>query len=100
MKKVLIQFNLKGFSVKKYDQTWDELRKAGFSNPKGLIHHTGAQNGDDLIVSDVWESEEAFKKFGETLMPIMAKMGVTNPVPMILPVHYDYQAAHYEYQTK
>ena len=31
----------------------------------------------------------AFEKFGETLMPILAKMGIAEAKPEILPVHYE-----------
>jgi heme-degrading monooxygenase HmoA len=82
---------LRGVTTKQFDQSWEDLRKAGHSNPKGLLHHTGAQNGRNFMVVDVWESQEAFSKFGETLMPIMAKNGIKNPVPLILPVHFEYE---------
>ena len=90
MKKVIVQFNTPGMTVKQYDQTWEELRKAGHSNPSGLLHHIGAQQGNNWVVVDVWESVEAFNKFGETLMPILAKLGVTQVQPVITPVHYEY----------
>ncbi len=90
MKKVLVQFNLQGFTTKQYDQTWATLREKGYAEPKGLLHHTGCQNGNTMIVTDIWESEEAFKKFGTTLTPILQNMGITNPTPTITPVHYEY----------
>ncbi len=43
-----------------------------------------------MIAVNVWESEEAFNKFGETLMPIMGKLGVAIVQPVITPVHYEY----------
>ena len=89
MKKQLVQFNIPGMTSKQYDQAWQELRKAGLSNPKGLIHHVGAQQGNNWVVVDVWESAEAFMKFGETLMPILSKLGVPNVPPVITPVHYE-----------
>ena len=88
MEKVLVQFNVPGSTTKQYDQAWNDLRAAGHSNPKGLLHHVGAQDGNNLVVVDVWESEEAFAKFGETLGPIMAKNGI-NGKPTIVPVHYE-----------
>jgi hypothetical protein len=90
MKKVLVQFSLPGVTTKQYDQTWETLRKTGQAEPKGLIHHTGCQTGNTIMVCDVWESEEAYKKFGDTLTPIMTKLGITNTTPTIIPVHYDY----------
>lgn len=89
MKKQLIQFIIPGMTAKQYDQCWDELRKAGQANPPGRIYHVGAQQGTSWVVVDVWESVETFNKFGETLMPIMAKLGVTMVPPVITPVHYE-----------
>jgi hypothetical protein len=90
MKKVLVQFNIPGMTAGQYDQCWEELRKAGQTNPKGLLHHVGAQQDNNWAVVDVWESVEAFNKFGETLMPIMGKLGIAQVQPVITPVHYEY----------
>ena len=89
MKKQLVQFNAPGMTSKQYDQVWQELRKAGQSHPKGLIYHVGAQQGNNWVVVDIWESSEAFSKFGETLMPILNKLGLSVPPPVITPVYYD-----------
>ena len=35
----------------------------------------------------VWESQEAFAKFGETLVPIMADLGADPGQPMVSRVH-------------
>jgi hypothetical protein len=42
------------------------------------------------VVVDVWESEEHFNKFGETLVPILTKVGVTQVPPLITPVYFEY----------
>ncbi len=93
MNKVIIQFSFPGLSVKTYDNAWSELRSTGYSNPKGLLHHVGGIQGNNLIVVDVWESLEAFNKFGEILMPILSKVGFPNIKPLIIPVHYEYYGA-------
>ncbi len=89
MEKQLVQFRIPDMTAKQYDQCWDDLRDLGMQNPPGLIHHVGAQLGDGMVVTDVWESMDAFAKFGETLMPILAKMGIAESKPEILPVHYE-----------
>ena len=93
MKKVMVQFSIPGMTVKQYNQCWDEMRKTGYGNPNGLLHHVGAQQGNNMVVVDVWESEEAFNKFGEVLMPIFIKVGVVPVKPVITPVVYDYSGA-------
>jgi hypothetical protein len=92
MKKVIVQFSFPGLSVKTYDKAWEELRSKGYTNPKGLLHHVGGLSGNNLIVCDVWESEDAFNKFGEVLMPVISKLGFPNVKPIITPVHYEYNS--------
>ena len=89
MEKQLVQFNIPGMTAQQYDKCWDELRKAGHENPNGLIHHVGAQHGDNWIVVDVWESMEHFHDFGEILMPILQKIGAPDVQPTISSVHYE-----------
>jgi hypothetical protein len=90
MKKVIVQFSFPGLSLKTYDKAWEELRSKGYSNPKGLLHHVGGIQGKNLIVCDVWESLEAFNKFGEILLPLIGRLGFPNVKPTIIPVHYEY----------
>ena len=89
MKKVIVQFSFPGVTSKQFDQAWDELRNAGVEHPEGLVHHVAGQNGNNWIVVDIWESEEAFRKFGETLMPILSKAGVPQVAPVITPVYFE-----------
>jgi hypothetical protein len=37
------------------------------------------------FVTDVWESEEAFRRFGEVLMPMLEELGVRDVQPKIYP---------------
>jgi hypothetical protein len=53
---------------------------------KGLLAHIAGQGQNGFRVVDVWESQEAFNQFGETLMPTLEKLGV-NIEPDIYPVH-------------
>lgn len=100
MKKIMVQFNMPGVSLKQYDEAWKDVRAAGHSNPKGLIHHAGGIQGNNLIISDVWESEDAFKKFGETLMPILQKQGFPNVQPTIIPVHFAHAGVEAKLESK
>jgi hypothetical protein len=43
---------------------------------EGLLAHIAGQGQHGFRVVDVWESEEAFQRFGETLMPILQELGV------------------------
>ena len=52
----------------------------------GLLAHTAGQGESGFRVVDVWESEEAFSRFGETLIPILQELGVEGQ-PEIDPAH-------------
>jgi hypothetical protein len=52
----------------------------------GLIVHAAGQSAHGFRVVDVWESEEAFRKFGEKLTPIMQEVGIQGE-PEIYPSH-------------
>ena len=53
---------------------------------EGLIFHAAGQGDRGFRVVDVWESEEAVRRFGEVLQPVLAEVGVTDP-PEIYPAH-------------
>ena len=44
---------------------------------EGLLAHIAGQGPNRFRVIDVWESEEAFGRFGETLMPILQALSRT-----------------------
>ncbi len=52
----------------------------------GLLAHVAGQGESGFRVVDVWESEDAFRRFGETLMPILQEIGVEGQ-PEIYPAH-------------
>lgn len=43
---------------------------------EGLLVHAAGQGENAFRVVDVWESEDAFRRFGEHLMPILQELGV------------------------
>jgi hypothetical protein len=43
---------------------------------EGLLAHVAGQGPNGFRVVDVWASEDAFRRFGETLMPILQEVGV------------------------
>jgi hypothetical protein len=53
---------------------------------EGLSVHIAGQGENGGRVVDVWESEDAFRRFGETLMPILQEIGVEDQ-PEIYPTH-------------
>ena len=53
---------------------------------QGLLAHVAGQGPNGFRVVDVWESEEAFRKFGEKLGPIMKAIGIDGQ-PEVYPAH-------------
>jgi hypothetical protein len=51
---------------------------------EGLLAHIAGEGPNGFRVVDVWESEDAARRFGDVLMPILAELGVTQP-PEIYP---------------
>jgi hypothetical protein len=92
MKRMLVTFDFPGMTSQKYDQVWEDLRNAGLTRPKGLIHHIGAPTPTGWIIVDVWESVDRFKDYNEILLPILSKYDIPLIAPRIMPVHYYYNA--------
>ncbi|MFI1582487.1 hypothetical protein [Embleya sp. NPDC020630] len=53
----------------------------------GLISHTSAATPDGPLIVDVRESEEAFREFGKTIIPILEELGAPDPKPRIYQTH-------------
>ena len=62
----------------KYEEVQRRLEAVGEAAPAGRSYHVAFHMGDGLQVVDVWESQEAFDAFGQTLMPILTELGI-NP---------------------
>ena len=43
---------------------------------EGLLVHAAGEGKNGFCVVDVWESQEAFDRFGEKLRPVMETIGV------------------------
>ncbi len=87
MKGILIQFSIAKMTKQQYDGVIAELEEAGLGNIPERLYHVAAPNGEGWHVTDVWSSEEAFNKFGETMIPALINNGVEPAEPLILPIH-------------
>ena len=78
-----------GFTPAKYDTVLKQLDQAGagFGKVPGRTFHCAMEADGIISVFDVWDSMEQFQKFGETLIPIMNKVGVDPGQPMVMKVH-------------
>lgn len=91
---IAVIFQIPGMTQAQYDQGAEAVTGGRGAVEKlsdwpvpGLISHTAGPTPDGWFVVDIWESEEAFQRFGEIIVPILTGLGVTNPEPKVYPVH-------------
>jgi hypothetical protein len=84
---ISVYINPASATAEQYDEIIRRLEAAGAGNPAGRLYHACFGSGDKLQVFDIWESQEAFAKFGETMMPIVQEVGLDIGQPMVAPVH-------------
>ncbi|MGH8999707.1 MAG: hypothetical protein ACRDY7_09995 [Acidimicrobiia bacterium] len=75
-------FDFPTFTQERYEQTVQKLTgKSRMESPadwpaEGLLVHIAGQSDRGFRVVDVWESEDAFKRFAESITPILAEVGM------------------------
>jgi hypothetical protein len=82
-----LYFQPTGFTPERYDEAIKRLDAAGAGAPEGRLYHFAMETDGNVSVFDVWESEETFAKFGETLLPILSEVGADPGQPMVMPIH-------------
>jgi len=82
-----IYFVHEGFTREKYDSAISQLEAAGAGAPAGRTYHVALETDGAINVFDIWESQEEFEAFGQTLMPILSELGVGLKDPMVAHVH-------------
>jgi len=72
-----------------YDQVIKQLEAAGHGQPPGRQFHVAARKGTGYVVTDVWESQEAFDRFFQILGPLLQQVRSEPEQPSVqfLPVH-------------
>ena len=82
-----IYFNPESMNAAQYDDIIKRLDAAGAGKPAGRLYHACFGSGEKLQVFDIWESQEAFDTFGQTLMPILQQVGLDPGQPMVEQIH-------------
>jgi hypothetical protein len=82
-----------GLTREQYEETIRRLTggKSRMESPadwpvEGLLVHAAGEGPSGFRVVDVWESEDACRRFGETLTPILQEVGITVE-PEMYPAH-------------
>ena len=84
---VLIRFAPASLTAQQYDESVRRLEQAGAWPPDGLDYHVCFGSGDNLRVSEIWDSQEQLDAFGERLMPVLAEVGIEPGEPELMNIH-------------
>jgi hypothetical protein len=89
---IIAVFQAPSLTQEKYEETIRRLAgKPRLSSPsdwpvEGLLVHASGQGENGFRVVDVWASEDAFRRFGEKLAPILREVGIEGQ-PEVYPSH-------------
>lgn len=90
---IIVVLDMPGMTQALYEQSAEKVagRPGPVTSPSdwpvaGLVSHTAAPTANGFLVVDVWESEEAFRQFGEKLVPILRELGLPDVQPQTYPV--------------
>ncbi len=87
---VLMILEWQGVSVDDYERLNDRIGVHGDEDaPDGLIEHVAALTDEnELVIADLWESEQALGAFFETrLGPAIRELGLPEAAPRVASVH-------------
>ena len=89
---VVAVFEGSNLTRENYEETVRRLTgKNKMSSPsdwpvEGLLVHVAGQGANGFRVVDVWTSEDAFRRFGEKLIPVLREVGIQGE-PEMYPSH-------------
>jgi hypothetical protein len=85
---VLVRYSPTSLSRDVYDRVNDVLSRQGQEGPpRELELHVLFGEDPNLRVSEVWESEEAWRRFRDVLSHAFDEVGLDMPEPEIVTVH-------------
>lgn len=92
---IAVYFHPQGMTLETYYEIHRRLQAAGvgLAEQSGRLHHSCFGEDGELMVYDVWESQEAFEAFGAALMPILAELELEVGQPDVMQVHLVDQVA-------
>lgn len=88
---IVVRFSPSNLTVEKYNDSVRRLEESGDFPPDGMDYHVCFGTGGNLKVSEIWDSEEQWRAFGERLMPILKDVGIEPGQPDVFPIHNVYK---------
>jgi hypothetical protein len=84
---VLVRHTVGNLDRERYDRVNEILQSQGVEGPpQALQVHVLFGEGDDMQVSEIWESEQAFDEWYPTLREALDEVGVSYGPPLLLPI--------------
>jgi len=84
---IAVYFHPEQLTASRYNEVITRLKAADSFPAPGLLHHSTFGDPEHLMVFDVWDSQDSYEKFGQTLMPILGEIGFDPGEPAVMPVH-------------
>jgi hypothetical protein len=88
-----VLFEFPGVTQEQYDEVLRRMTDGGSLTAlsdwpvEGVLFHVAGPTPDGWRVLDVWESEEAFGRFAEDLVPHLQAVGMPDVPPNFFPVY-------------
>lgn len=80
---ISIFFRPGSMTLEQYNEIMAKLEEAGQKSPPGRLFHAASGSGDKITVFDIWDSQDSFEEFGQTLMALMDRMEIDPGIPAI-----------------
>jgi hypothetical protein len=84
---IVVRFAPASLTAAQYDETVRILEGAGDWPPDGLDYHVCFGTDGNLLVSEIWDSQQQFDAFGERLMPVLDQTGIDPGEPTVFEVY-------------
>ena len=85
---ILARFSPPSMTAEQYDAILARLYQEGIHPAEGLELEVCFGSGDQMKVSVLFDSMDAFEKFGERLQPVLQELGMDPGTPDIMDVHH------------
>ena len=85
---ILVRFSPPSMTAEQYDAILARLYEEGIHPAEGLELEVCFGSGDQMKVSVLFDSMDAFEKFGERLQPVLQELGMDPGTPYIMDVHH------------
>ena len=85
---ILARFSPPSMTAEQYDAILARLYEEGIHPAEGLELEVCFGSGDQMKVSVLFDSMDAFEKFGERLQPVLQELGMDPGTPDIIDVHH------------